>query len=88
MTNYDQKVKAVNYLVGLNTKKVTEKDFEEASKLTGLTTTVVEHAWDVFQQTGGKFVDKRFKRGGVSRVGPKGQYKFKGSNKEKRCNFI
>lgn len=55
---FDQKVKGCEYLVNLKAKKINKTHIVAAAKLVGLSTDVMEKAWNNFVQTGGKSVDK------------------------------
>jgi predicted metal-binding transcription factor (methanogenesis marker protein 9) len=58
---YQSKVKACEYLAGLNKKKIEQKDFKEASEMFGLKISVIKLSWNNTLKFGK--ADRRVKSG-------------------------
>lgn len=58
---YLKKVQGCTILANSKSKKVSVKEIRDAAKAVGLPYEVMNYAWGVFQETGGKFVDRRIK---------------------------
>lgn len=70
-TNYYQKKLWVCYdLTDLKVKKVTDCHILEVAKKNKIPFSVAKNAWRVFQETGGKTVDKRGKGGKTIKMNP------------------
>lgn len=63
MNNYYKKVKLCRELVLLNATKIKKEDIHETADEINLDYTSAERAWNNFTQTGGKFVDLRYRTG-------------------------
>lgn len=67
-----RKINGCNKLIGMKKKKISKEDIENAAKEVGLSYSAMAIAWNNFQQSGGKYVDRRNTTGsGSIKITPK-----------------
>lgn len=64
--NYEKKLEGCKKLVEMKVKKVGENEVKQVAKELGLRPTTMQLAWNNFQQTGGKYIDRAATTGGGS----------------------